>query len=94
MLRIVTLVEGHGEVAAVPNLLRRIAEAVTPGVALDLSRTIRVKRQRFLKEGELERAVELAARQSGDDDPRSVSVFDPSIRGSTDQFIYKFRRPR
>ncbi len=66
MLRIVTLVEGHGEVAAVPILLRRIAEVVAPGLTLDLSRTIRVKRQRFLKEGELERAVELAARQSGD----------------------------
>ena len=26
-------------------------------------------------------------------DKRNVSVFDPSIRGKTDQFIYKFRKP-
>ncbi|HEX5184269.1 MAG TPA: methyltransferase [Allosphingosinicella sp.] len=28
------------------------------------------------------------------DDPHSAGVFDPSIRGRTDQFILKFRRPR
>jgi predicted methyltransferase len=27
-------------------------------------------------------------------DPRNVSAFDPSIRGKTDQFTYKFRKPR
>lgn len=27
------------------------------------------------------------------DDPRTVKVFDPSIRGRTDQFILKFRKP-
>ena len=27
-------------------------------------------------------------------DSRAVGVFDPSIRGRTDQFILKFRRPR
>lgn len=27
-------------------------------------------------------------------DPRTASVFDPAIRGKTDQFIYKFRKPR
>ena len=27
-------------------------------------------------------------------DPRTAGVFDPSIRGHTDQFILKFRRPR
>jgi predicted methyltransferase len=26
-------------------------------------------------------------------DPRTKNVFDPSIRGKTDQFIYKFRKP-
>jgi predicted methyltransferase len=26
-------------------------------------------------------------------DPHTVLVFDPSIRGKTDQFIYKFRKP-
>jgi predicted methyltransferase len=26
-------------------------------------------------------------------DPRTAKVFDPSIRGRTDQFILKFRKP-
>ncbi len=26
-------------------------------------------------------------------DPKNILVFDPSIRGHTDQFIYKFRKP-
>ena len=28
------------------------------------------------------------------DDPRTALVFDPAIRGKTDQFIYRFRKPR
>lgn len=28
------------------------------------------------------------------DDPHSALVFDPSIRGHTDQFVYKFRKPK
>lgn len=27
-------------------------------------------------------------------DPHTVNVFDPSIRGHTDQFIYRFRKPK
>ncbi len=27
-------------------------------------------------------------------DDHSANVFDPSIRGHTDQFVYKFRKPR
>jgi predicted methyltransferase len=27
-------------------------------------------------------------------DPRTANVFDPGIRGHTDQFILKFRKPR
>ena len=61
MRRIVTIVEGHGEVEAVPVLLRRIARQVAPAAALDVPRPIRVKRNRLLREGELERAVGLAA---------------------------------
>ena len=61
MRRIVTIVEGHGEVEAVPVLLRRIAHQVAPAAAMDVPRPIRVKRNRLLREGELERAVGLAA---------------------------------
>ena len=67
MTRIVALVEGHGEVAAVPLLLRRIADVVSPGLNIDMPRPIRVPRQRLLSRGELERAIELAARQAGAD---------------------------
>ena len=28
------------------------------------------------------------------DDPHTAMVFDPSIRGKTDQFVYKFRKPK
>lgn len=65
MPRIVAIVEGHGEVEALPILLRRICEQVSPGTFLEVPRPIRTKRQLFLKAGELERAVELAARQAG-----------------------------
>ena len=27
-------------------------------------------------------------------DPHTAKVFDPSIRGKTDQFVYKFRKPK
>jgi len=30
---------------------------------------------------------------ANDDDPMDISVFDESIRGRTDQFVYRFRRP-
>lgn len=65
MPRIVAIVEGHGEVAAVPILIRRIAAVASPGVHVDVPPPIRIKRQRFLQANELERTVELAARQSG-----------------------------
>ena len=67
MLRIATIVEGHGEVEAVPILLRRIVQEICPGQLVDHPRPIRVKRQQIIKEGELERAVRLAALRSGND---------------------------
>ena len=27
-------------------------------------------------------------------DPHTALVFDPAIRGKTDQFVYRFRKPR
>lgn len=65
MARIVAIVEGHGDQAAVPILLRRAAQLVAPGVVPDVPRPIRVPRNRLLRPHELERAVELAARQAG-----------------------------
>ncbi len=62
MARIVAIVEGDGEVEAVPVLVRRIGLDVRPQALLDVSRPIRVRRQGILIPGELERYVELAAR--------------------------------
>ena len=65
--RIVPIVEGHGEVEAVPILLRRIAAAVRPAVAVDVLSPIRIDRSKIVKPPELERAVDLAARRAGAD---------------------------
>lgn len=66
MTRIVAIVEGHGEVAAVPILLRRIAQAHDPRLIVDVPKPLRVPRRKILKPGELERHVEFAARQAGE----------------------------
>ncbi len=65
MLTIASIVEGHGEVAALPILLRRIAQAVAPSTPIHVPRPIRVKRQSVVKPGELERYVQLAAVRAG-----------------------------
>ncbi len=67
MARIVAIVEGHGEIDAVPILLGRIAEAVAPAADVAILPPIRVDRYGVVKQGELERAVELAARMTGTD---------------------------
>ena len=65
--KIVAIVEGDGEVKAVPALIRRIHEAVSPGAPLEVDRPIRVRRNRILKAGELERYLALAANIAGAD---------------------------
>ncbi len=65
MLAIAPIVEGHGEVEAVPLLIRRVAAMVAPELQMRIPRPIRVKRDDVVKTGQLERAIELAARQSG-----------------------------
>lgn len=47
-MRVAAIVEGDGEVAAVPLLLRRLAAWRTPGVFADVLTPIRVRRDRFL----------------------------------------------
>jgi hypothetical protein len=58
---IACIVEGHGDVEAVPILIRRIAAVVDPSVVLDLKKPIRVGRNKLVKSGEIERSVKLAA---------------------------------
>lgn len=65
MLRMACIVEGHGEVEAVPILVRRIAAQIDPGMALRIFPALRIPRSRLLKTNGLESAVELAARRVG-----------------------------
>ncbi len=64
MTRIATVVEGEGEVEALPILLRRIAGE--HGLFVDTPRPIRIPRNRIVKADELERAIKLAAGQARD----------------------------
>ena len=66
MTKIVAIVEGDGEVDAVPLLIRRIGAEVSPLAPPEVLRPIRVHRHRIAKEGELERYVALAAARAGD----------------------------
>ncbi|MBI1930038.1 DUF4276 family protein [Candidatus Poribacteria bacterium] len=59
------IVEGHGEVEAVPILIRRIAGRLYPGLSIVIPGPIRCSRDKVVKPGELERTVELAARKIG-----------------------------
>ena len=56
------IVEGHSEVEAVPILIRRIAENLYPELRIVMPQPIRISRNKIVKADELERGVELAAR--------------------------------
>ena len=64
MLRIASIVEGHGECEAVPILVRRIAQTLQPGLVPLVDPVIRVPASKLVKQGEIERAIELAARKN------------------------------
>jgi hypothetical protein len=61
---ILPIVEGHGEVTAVPILIRRIVAQYAPDVYAHVGQAIRVKRTALVQPGGVERTVELAARQT------------------------------
>lgn len=63
--RIACIVEGHGEVEAVPILIRRIGETLDVPARPEVLKPIRIPASKLIKEGELERAVEFAARKTG-----------------------------
>lgn len=65
MTIMVPIVEGDGEVEAVAVLIRRIGEDVSPPARPDVLRPFRVHRRRFVKQGEFERYVNLAAIRGG-----------------------------
>ena len=64
-IRIGCIVEGHGEVEAVPVVVRRIAARESPFDVVEIHRPIRISKSRLVNADELERAVELAARLLG-----------------------------
>ncbi|MBZ5611329.1 MAG: DUF4276 family protein [Acidobacteriia bacterium] len=64
--RIVPIVEGHGEEAAVPVLFRRVIAALNLAVPIDVAHPIRQARGTLLKQGGIERAVGLAAIEIGE----------------------------
>ena len=67
MLSVASIVEGDGEVAALPILLRRISQWLTPEVYVDVLAPIRVYKDRFLnQESEFSRHLKLAAAKCGD----------------------------
>jgi len=61
---VVPIVEGQGDVGAVPLLLRRIAAEIDVRRSIDVRRPIRVQRDKVVKARELERSVELAVRSA------------------------------
>lgn len=66
-MRVVSIVEGQGEVAALPILLRRLNEWHPAVEFVDPLRPIRVRRDRFLnKEDEFRKQLSLAALKCGD----------------------------
>jgi hypothetical protein len=66
-VRISCIVEGHGEVQAVPILLRRLRDLLAPEVQLEVGVPIRVPRSNLAKQEDLKRYVTLAASQAGED---------------------------
>jgi hypothetical protein len=66
LTHVACIVEGHGEVAALPVLLRRLALWRTPDCHLELSPPLRVHRDRFLKrDEEFSRHLLMASRKCG-----------------------------
>ena len=84
-VQIACVVEGYGDVEAVPIVVRRIAERFDPGISVHIPLPIRIPKSKLLKPTELERAVDLAIRKIGgngavlvvldsdDDCPRDVA---------------------
>ena len=64
---VVAIVEGDGEVEAVPVLIRRLGEWLTPSTSIQLGKPIRVHRDRFLRrDPEFRRMLLLAAAKASE----------------------------
>lgn len=65
VFRICCIVEGEGDVGALPTIVRRIVAEVDPSLRVDALPSLRLSRSKMVKPRELSRMVELAARQLG-----------------------------
>ena len=63
--QIACIVEGHGEVEAVPVLIRRIANQLDPPLGVHLPKPLRVSRSKLLQPNECERAITFSAMKVG-----------------------------
>jgi hypothetical protein len=93
-VKIQPVVEGHGEVAAVPVLVRRLIEAGGISTAgLEVGRPIRRNRSHLVQEGSLREAVRLARLQPGcrgilillDADDDCPAELGPRLQGWAEQ---------
>ncbi|HEX8441067.1 DUF4276 family protein [Archangium sp.] len=66
-MKVGVIVEGHGEVLAVPILLRRILQELAPTLNPSILHPHRVPRGQLVKEEGLRPAIELMARKVGDE---------------------------
>jgi len=74
-LTIPTIVEGHGEVKALPLLIRRLGTEIDPQLPLQVPPPIRVPRSKLVsRPEELERAVSLACLKGGSSDAAFLVV--------------------
>ncbi|HTI70301.1 MAG TPA: DUF4276 family protein [Candidatus Limnocylindria bacterium] len=64
-VRIASIVEGHGEVLAVPLLIRRFASSAGFSGQIDAPPPFRTPKSKLLQSGELERLVDAAANKAG-----------------------------
>ena len=64
-VKIGCIVEGYGEVKAVPVLIRNVTHKLFPELQVSIPTPIRTARSKVVKEGELEQRIELAAQKVG-----------------------------
>lgn len=72
ILNLGCIVEGHGDVAAVPRLLNRMQQELAPETYLNLLQPWRIGRYKLVQPDELENAVERVARRLAP--PRAILI--------------------
>ncbi|MBF2760778.1 MAG: DUF4276 family protein [Ectothiorhodospiraceae bacterium AqS1] len=71
---IVSIVEGHGEVASVPDLLHRISQEEYPGLLLKTPPPIRIPKAKMLQKRGIEKGIALAAGIIGKENKGGILV--------------------